>query len=343
MIYSLVFISSRRLRTGIGVLVGLVLLLLAPVSAHGQSPVSSLIEKGRAAGADASRLQAVASRAEAAGLSPQQTATLLQPTVTLAERDLPSTPLLNKTLEGLAKRVPPQRMTPVIQQLQSHTEKAGTLVSAWMNRDEVQALLESGASSTGRNQLITSIAEARQQTRSTTQIEAFLTELPEAMGRRSVTLSEVAAAVSVMPNLPTAASAPDAARSVLTAALRAGYNAESLRQLPVALKQAAQASGRSPAALAQEAVRAIKTGGSAPDVIRDLSRGAAPQSVSESGGGGAGVPETPPGQSNPPPPRPRPAPGDGSNPPNGGDAPDRPEGGRPDNPGGGAPNERPSG
>lgn len=286
---------------GGGVATSLLVLLLVvlPVRAQEASPVQSLLTDGAQANADPALLEAVATRAEQAGLSPQQTATLLRPAVTLAQQDLPSTPLLNKTLEGLAKRVPPQRMEPVLQQLQSHTTEAGALVSSWTRRPGVQSLLTSEGEPppTSRNRLITSIAEARQQNVPLNRVQQFLESLPGAVRTRPVSLSNVAVAVSVLPDLPAAASS-GAAQNLLTTALGAGYDAESLRQLPTALKQAQRGSARPPAALARGTARAIKTGAPASRVLQDLFRGAVPSGPPS--GTAPGAPDTPPGQSTPP-------------------------------------------
>ena len=288
------------LRSRPGVVVALlVLFLVVPARAQEASPVQSLLTDGTQANADPTLLEAVATRAEQAGLSPQQTATLLRPAVALARQDLPSTPLLNKTLEGLAKRVPPQRMTPVLRQLQSHTTEAGALVSSWTQRPDVQSLLasEGAPSSPSRNRLITNIAEARQQNVPLGHVQQFLESLPGAVQTRPVALSNVAVAVSVLPDLPAAASS-GAARGLLTTALGAGYDAESLRQLPAALERARRGSSRPPAALARGAAQAIKTGAPASDVLQTLFQGGTPGG--DPPGPAPNAPRTPPGQSNPP-------------------------------------------
>lgn len=293
--------TARPLRGWIGAIAGVLLCALVfPVSVWGQSPVESLIEEGRAAGASTDRLRTVASRAKGAGLSPQQTATLLKPAVSLAKRDLPATPLLNKTLEGLAKQVPAKRMTPVLQQIQTHTEKAGALVSAWTQKQDTKALLGTKDRSlprAERDQLIVNIAEAQQQDVPLEHIETFLNELPRAVKNRSVSASDVAVAVSVMPDLPTATSAPGTSRTLLTAALSAGYGPESLRQLPSAMARAQRTNARPAASIAKNVTQAIGKGSPAPEVLRALFQGTVPNTP----GAPQNDPSTaPPGQSNPP-------------------------------------------
>ena len=293
--------TARPLRVWLGSIAGLLLCaLVLPGSVWGQSVVQSLIAEAEAAGADANRMRTVASRAEGAGLSSQQTASLLKPVVSLAKRDLPTTPLLNKTLEGLAKQVPAGRMTPVLQQIQTHTEKAGTLISTWTQKQETKTLLGTTNQSlprADRDRLIVNIAEAQQQDVPLDQIATFLNELPRAVKNRSVSASDVAVAVSVMPDLPTATSSPGTSRDLLAAALNAGYDPESLRQIPGALERAHRTNARPAASIAKNATEAIAKGTPASTMLRTLFQGTIPNAAPASQNAPSSAP---PGQSNPP-------------------------------------------
>ena len=301
----------------------------APHGAAGQpADVQALLDRGSAAGANVEQMRTVVERARRAGLSTDATASLLDPVVALAENDLPAGPLLSKTLEGLAKKVPAARMQPVLQQYRAHTEQAGEIVGAWAERGEVRQLLgvdtaPSEAASQaheGRTRLITVVTEARQQGVSPKNIESFLSGLPEGVERRPVSMNEVAAAVNVLPDLPGNGASPEASTRLLTAALNAGYSPESLRQLPSALQSARQASNRPIDALAQGTAQAIARGTPATSVLQSLFQGSFP-----GGGPPAGVGNGPPGQGS----------GNGTPPNSGG--PDNPpgSGGPPGDPGGG--------
>ena len=315
----------------------LLLVVCFPTGAFGQpASVPSLIEQGQEAGADAALMRTVARRAEAAGLGAQQTADLLRPAITLAERDLPTQPLLTKTLEGLAKRVPPARMSPVLQQLRTHTEQAGGLVSGWLGRSDVRQLVgETGNDAAARTQLITSVTEAQQQNVPLTAVRQFLDGLPENGSRQRVPLGQVATAVSVMPDVPGGTRSPAATSQLLTAALNAGYDAESLRQLPAALERAQRSIQRPASTVARGVAQAIAKGTPAARVLRSLFQGGMPGGAppSDVGNGASGPP---PGQGKPP--------GQGGEPPGAG-PPDDPGqgGGPPDNPGGGSPGGNPGG
>lgn len=304
--------------------------------ALGQTPdIDALIDRGNQAGVNTSQMRAVADRAQQAGLSGEATAELLRPAVELAEQDLPPSPVLAKTLEGLAKNVPASRMNPVLAQLRFRTERAGTIVSEWTQRPEVRELLaisenaqRQGPPEKARKRMITAITNAQQQDIPAETIQSFLDNLPSSVDRRPVRMGAVATAVSVLPDLPGSKSTPKASRALLSAALDAGYNPESLRQLPAALRSARQASQQPPGILVSGAARAIARGTPAADVLQGLFQGTVP-GVGPPGGRGGGPPAGGPGSGKPP--------GQGGKPPGSGPPTNPPGSGPPGNSGGGPP------
>ena len=284
-----------------GTVVGLALaLLLVPFPSFGQdSPVASLVERGRSAGGDATLLRAVASRAEQARISEEATAGLLGPPVRLAEQNFPARPLLNRALEGLAKQVPPTRMKPVLEELQAHVEQAGALVSTWLTQAGAARSTDAPENGRGRDDLIVATAEAHRQGIPFEGIRQFLGQLPSPAGRRSVPAPKVAAAVRVMPELPTGNGLSEAGRQVLVAALAAGYDARALQELPAALRRAERGRERPQAAIVRSTARAIAQGAPSASLLGQLSQGTLP------GGGappgiGTGPPGTLPGLGKPP-------------------------------------------
>ncbi|WP_263789345.1 hypothetical protein [Salinibacter sp.] len=300
-------------------LLGTVLGAGIPCGAAAQpADVQSLLDRGATAGADVEQMRTVVERARQAGLSNEATAALLDPAVALAEQNLPTKPLLSKTLEGLAKQVPPSRMQPVLRQYRIYTEEADQVVAQWTQRDRVRQMLDTEggdppvptAQADDRARLVTAVTETQQQGIPSGQVQSFLSGLPEGVKRRPVPMEEVAAAVNVLPDLPRNGASPETATRLLTAALDAGYDTESLRQLPSALQSARQNSNRPIDALAQGTAQAIAQGTPATSVLQSLFQGSFP-----GGGPPAGVGNGPPGD----------PPGNGK----------PPDGGPPDNPPGG--------
>lgn len=289
-------------RMPIGTVVAIaVLAFLLPLSVVGQPrSVESLIEQAQQAGADADLVRSVATRIQEAGMSPEQTAEALRPAVALAERDLPSTPLLNKTLEGVAKQVPPSRLTSVVQDVQMNTERADAMVSSWLDRPDVRQLTgEEEPSRSARNDLIERIAEAQQQSVPADNIEQFLDHLPSGVDRPPVSLANVSVAVSVLSDFSGTVANPQINHELLAAALDAGYDRESIRQLPAALSSGRRARQQPAAAIARATARAIENNASAASVLTNLLQGGFP-------GGGppldidSGPLDRPPGQGKPP-------------------------------------------
>lgn len=295
-----------------------VVLASGPYVAVGQeADLQALLDQARAAGVDTEQMSTVVERARRAGLNNAATAALLRPSVELAERDLPTSHVLSKTLEGLAKNVPADRMEPVLQQYGSYTERAGQIVSQWTQQAETREMLgasedapPSEAQERTRAELITAAAKAQQLDTPAENIEAFLNGLPSGVERRPVSLDEVAAAVNVLPDLPNSGASPESARRLLTSALDAGYSPESLRQLPSALKSARRRSNQPVDVLAEGTAQAIARGTPAAQVLKSLFQGSFPGRGAPAGirtgppgstPGGGKLPEPgPPGNTGPP-------------------------------------------
>jgi hypothetical protein len=282
-------------------------------------------------------MRTVAERARRVGLGTDATASLLRPAVALAEQDLPTGSLLSKTLEGLAKQVPVTRMQPVLQQYRTHTEQAGQLVAQWTRRSEVRQLLgatekdpDAGPQKAERTRLVTAVTEAQQQDVPAKNIEAFLAGLPEGVERRPVSPNQVATAVNVLPDLPGNEASLETSRQLLTAALNAGYDPESLRQLPSALQNARRKSKQPVDVLAEGAAQAMARETPAATVLQSLFRGAVP-----GGGPPAGIGRGPPGNRSGTGKPPDTGPPDDKEPPDDPGPPD--DTGPPDDPGGGSP------
>lgn len=326
-------VGSLAARTG-GVLFLVTVLLGSTQTTLGQeSTVQALIERGQQSGANVTQMQTVATRAREAGMTPTETTALLRPAVELAEMHLPSGPLLTKSLEGLAKNVPPSRMHPVLDQLRTHTERAGKIVSQWTQQPATKKLLglsgpreNRGPPEDQRTEMITAMTHAQQQGIPGNTLKSFLDNLPSAVNRRPLSIEAVAASVGVLPDLPGSNSSSDAAMKLLTAALDAGYTPESLRQLPAALQSAGRAREAPPGALVSNAARAIAQGTPAASVLRGLFQGSLP-GLGPPAGRGGGPPGTVPGNGKPP--------GQGGKPPGKGPPGNPPGGGPPGNTGGG--------
>jgi len=296
-----------------------------PVLAQPSTPVSEILRRGVDAGIDEGLMRSVAERARQTGTAPEATAEMLAPAVRLAEAGLPATPVLNKVLEGLAKRVPPARVQSVADRLAGHVQQVGPVVDTWLQREDVRAA-SAEVEGKGRADIIVSAANARQQGLALDDVQLLLAELPGRARGRRLGPSNVAAAVRATAEMPRDDADPSGVREIVLAAVEAGYTADEIGQLPVALRQAQARANRPLPALARDARRAISRGTPASEVIGQLSRGRPPLPPPAAGRGGSGQ-GPPPGQGKPPNTGP----------------PDSPPGGPPDTPPQGPPLDPPGG
>lgn len=307
-------------------------LLLGSITGAAAQPASvdQLMTEGTQAGVDPALMEQVVRRAERAGYTADQTAQLLRPAVSLAQEQLPASGVLQKALEGLAKRVPPPRVQPVLQRIQTSTQQAGTLISAWAQQPAARAMMGEGTASlnpAARDQLIQSAAQARMQNVPPDVVQRLLETLPAQTQRRPIPPNEVAAAMQVLPEFMGNGASPQMTIELLTSAVNAGYGPTNVRQLPTAVRAARQQNQRPMDVLVRNAARAIDRGTPAADVLSSLFDGGFP------GGppGDVGPPGNVPGQGKPP----DVPPGQGKGPPN--------QGGGPPNQGGGPPGQGGSG
>lgn len=250
------------------VLTAVLLAVGTPRGAAGQDMgTEGLLEQGRAAGISVERLRAVARRARQAGLSGEATASLLRPAVALAEQGLPASSVLSMALEGLAKQVSPDRIQQSLHASQIRTEKAGPLIRRWASPPKRRS-----ASEASRERLITVTAETLRQGVPAREVKALLGRLSP--GGDEGQIGRVTGAIGVLPAMRRAGVPSEAAARLLAAAVGAGYDAESLRQMPSALQQARQESGRPLGTLAQGVIRAAARGIPAAQVLRGFLPGA---------------------------------------------------------------------
>lgn len=265
--------------------------------------VEQLVDQATQAGVDTDLVQQVVDQAERAGLDEPQTAQLLDPAVRLAQDELPAEGVLRKALEGLAKGVPPPRVQPVLEQMQAHTEQAGTLVRDWAEQPAAREMMggEDGSAldERARGQLVRSAAQARSQDVPAEVVQELLETLPDGTGRRPISPDEVAVALQVLPEFVSDGASPQATIQLLTSALDAEYGPSNMRQLPTAMRVGQEQSRRPVDAVIHDATQAIAQGTPAADVLNRLFDGGPP------GGGPPGDVEGPlengpPGQGKPP-------------------------------------------
>jgi hypothetical protein len=260
----------------------LLLLLTGPASAQTADPLAA---RAAEAGVDVQLLETVRARAAERGVAASDVARLVRPAIDLAERGLPSDPVLQKVLEGFSKRVPPAQLAVVIDRLSAATERAGAMGDAWLASGDLPRGLRGPAV---RSIVIEGLTHGLAQDNSGPVIEALLNRLPGDLRQGSAGASDVAAAFRIAPALPTAAAAPAQTARLIGQALAAGFSGADLLQLPAALQSLEAREGIAATAALNRALEQVASRGlPAAAILEHLSRG---------GGPPAGPPATPRGR-----------------------------------------------
>lgn len=259
-------------------LVMVLVLLLLPLTVAGQS-VDELVERGKQAGMEAELLANLEQRSASAGLSVAETAQLIEPAVRLAEQELPATAVVQRALEGLARRVPHDRIVEVLGRLQDATERAGATGESWLARADVQAMFgEDAASGEGRARtaILEGLAQAYTRDVPAAALESALNRIPSHVEPGRTSPAAVGAALQVLADLSISSQTPDLAAGLLSQALNSGFAARDLRRLPGALEAAERRGDLPPEAAARGALAEMAMGTPAAHVLENLFQGQIP-------------------------------------------------------------------
>ncbi|MFU8812149.1 MAG: hypothetical protein ACNA78_04220 [Balneolaceae bacterium] len=267
-------------RNKITAIFGLIMLFWTPAGLIAQdapSNLDELIRQAQEAGIDQAQLQTLQSRAAAAGLSQAETAMLLRPALTMAERNLPHEMVFDKAFEGLSKRIPAQRMVPVLQQMTGHAQEAAAFVDPWIERPAVQQAIsrrEGGMDrAVFRREMVRAGAKGLSQQFDRDVLESTL----DAVGTESImnrtTPGGIIMAINVLSDLPEAAQLPAESARVILQALESGFDAGQMQRLPAAMNMAQRRSQLPAQAVAEGLNRQLQGGMPASQVLQNLFNG----------------------------------------------------------------------
>lgn len=238
----------------------------------------TVIQKAERAGASGELVRTVADRGREAGFSSEATTRLLRPILELAEEGYPTQSVLMRALEGISKQVPPPRLQTALGDMQGRTAQAGALASGWLRGREGL-----DTEHDARRALVEHVARAQKNGFSPSTLEQVWSGLHTNTKGPAPTLSAIATAFEVLPELPGSENSPSIAGRLLGRAIDAGYSTAELRQLPSALRP--EGTRQLPhTAITRRAVRLVSQGASAVDVRRNLPIRGAPFGSTESNG-----------------------------------------------------------
>lgn len=256
--------------------ISLVILLLVPVSLFAQErSLQHLIERAVQAGLDGDRITEIEHRASTSGVGEQDLVMLLEPAVELAEQNLPSDFVIQKMMEGFAKNVPTDRMTPVLQSIRDQTPEAASLADNWIGKPEVSNFMNSVGErrSHFRRDLISANLKSLSQNVEGNLIEGLLNELGQESVLQNRSPQAVVAAVSVLPDLPASVLREGELRGLLARAVGSGFSASDLQKLPGAMNAAERRSQLPAASILNGMSDQIGNGIPANQVLQNLFNG----------------------------------------------------------------------
>lgn len=266
-------------------------LLIFPASISAQqTSLSILTQKASELGIDESYITRLQERAKASGISEDQLAEILEPAVTLAEGNLPFDMILEKTSEGLAKKVPSHVLLNVLQGLQEATQQSVNIVDPWMQKPGVQNMLERTESEESvqqfRNNLLKSTGRALNRGLSEQSVTDFMNELNNDELLSKVNANEIVTSLTILPDLPTSSDNPELSGKLIIQSLKGGFKSADLQKLPSAM-QMAQSRGQLPAGnIVNGIFQQLEIGAPATNILQGLFDG-------KIGGPPAGVPGRP--------------------------------------------------
>jgi uncharacterized protein YjgD (DUF1641 family) len=263
---------------------GLLLILLSGTVLAQQNNLNTVLQKAQQAGLNESTLANLQQRANNAGISDEQLIELIQPAIEMAGQNLPGEFALEKAMEGISKGIPASRISPVLDQLKQKTSEAVTIVDPWLKQPEVQKMVSSSASGITEEKFRNELAKATSKALNQNVSHDNVSELFQEMGSESVLSQtsppDIIAAVGIMSDMPGGLKQSQSSQFIIRA-LKGGFKANELQNLPSAMAMAQQRSELPAASVVEGVSKQIKGGVPAKQILQNLFNG-------EIGGGPSG-------------------------------------------------------
>lgn len=267
-------------KTTLNAFLGAIILLIQftiPDNLIAQSPVQlGIMNRALESGIDSDRLEQLSERAGERGISPEDLSRILEPAIAMAGENLPYELIFEKAFEGISKGVPASRMQPVLASIASSSSQAAGFTDSWVQRPGVQQMLSRDGRMSPqqfRNEMIRAGSKGLMQGMDR---EVLLQTLEEVAGGPALersTPSGIVTAISILSDLPTAASEPAATARMVVSALEGGFGSEELLKLPGAMNMAQRRSRLPAQAVAEGLRRQLEGGFPASNILQNLFNG----------------------------------------------------------------------
>lgn len=239
--------------------------------------VSTLAERAEAAGIDQATLSELQNRAQSRRINNEQLSQILESALSLSEQNLPGQLAIDKALEGLSKGVPGEKLVPAVDRVGQGMRQAAEVVDPWMDRDEVRAHLkrqgQSMSESSFRNEMIRATSKSFVQNVPADNVQSIFNEISSENILSQHTSGDLITAVGILPDLPTTVNQPKVSASFIIRALKGGFDADKLQQLPSAMKMGQQRSQLPAASIIEGVAKQMENGTPAKQVLQNLFNG----------------------------------------------------------------------
>lgn len=263
-----------------------ILLCLLIIAGHGigladtaigqDTAMDGVFQKAQEAGIEQAALKELRRKAQSRGLSGSELGKLLAPAIALKKNGLPADHLVQKTLEGLSKGVPASRIGSFVNQLSNSTRQAAAVVDPWSNKPPVKEMINRSAPAEFGQQLRNNMIQATARTISqgvlAQSVEGILSDVSSESVLSNTKPENIVSAIGILPDLPMGEQ-PKLVRSFVVRALKGGFNASEIQNLPVALNMAQKRSQLPAASIMQGVSNQLKGGVPAAEILQNLFNG----------------------------------------------------------------------
>lgn len=252
--------------------------LLSVNKLHAQdADLSVLMKQAEAAGMEQPALTELHNRAGAQGINTEQLRQILESALSMSDQNLPGQIAIDKALEGLSKGVAGERIVLAVDRIGQGMRQAAEVVDPWMNRNEARGFLKRSNQSMSenrfRNEMIRATSKSYVQNVPSDNVQRIFDEIGKNEVLSESTPADLITAVSILPDLPTTANQPEVSSSFIVRALKRGFKADELQQLPSAMEMGQQRSQLPAASVIEGVAQQMDDGIPAKEVLQNLFNG----------------------------------------------------------------------
>jgi uncharacterized protein YjgD (DUF1641 family) len=241
-----------------------------------QNNLDVVLQKAQESGINKSALAQLQQRASNQGISDAQLVELIQPAIDMAGQNLPADFALGKAMEGLSKGIPASRIVPVLQQLNRKTAEAAKIVNPWLEKPEVKNMIVNSTAGMSEekfsSELTIATAKALNQNISHETARGMFDEMGDESVLGQTSPPDIIAAVGIMPDMPQGVEPSQSGKFVIRA-LKGGFKANELQNLPSAMSMAQQRSELPAASVVEGVSEQLKGGVPAKQILQNLFNG----------------------------------------------------------------------